>query len=69
MCHLVSILQAATKKMIQEGIKGKVVFVGSTLSYMSFVGYATYSPAKHALRGSSSVEVLYEHASLVLPIE
>ena len=69
MCYLVSILQAATKNMVQEVVKGKVVFVGSTLSYVSFVGYATYSPAKHALRGASSVEVLYEHASLVLPIE
>ncbi|KIO27101.1 hypothetical protein M407DRAFT_194411 [Tulasnella calospora MUT 4182] len=30
---------------------GKIVFVGSTLSYMSFVGWGSYSPAKHALRG------------------
>ncbi|KAG8934336.1 3-dehydrosphinganine reductase [Tulasnella sp. 417] len=30
---------------------GKIVFVGSTLSFMSFVGWASYSPPKHALRG------------------
>lgn len=37
--------------MVQTGVKGRIVFIGSTLSLMSFVGYASYSPAKHALRG------------------
>jgi len=41
----------ATKKMVKENAKGKIVFVSSTLGYMSFVGFASYSPAKHALRG------------------
>jgi len=44
---------AAAKKLAQQGIKGRIAFVGSTLSYMSFVGYASYSPAKYALRGLS----------------
>ncbi|KAG9037051.1 3-dehydrosphinganine reductase [Tulasnella sp. JGI-2019a] len=35
----------------QEFKGGKIVFVGSTLSYMSFAGFASYAPAKHALRG------------------
>lgn len=29
----------------------KLIFVASTLGYMSFAGYSSYSPAKHAIRG------------------
>ncbi|CAG8693463.1 12451_t:CDS:2, partial [Acaulospora colombiana] len=29
----------------------RIAFVGSTLAYMSFIGWAGYSPAKHALVG------------------
>jgi 3-dehydrosphinganine reductase len=39
--------------MVKQQRKGKVTFVSSTLGFMSFVGYASYSPAKHALRGKS----------------
>ncbi|KIM62236.1 hypothetical protein SCLCIDRAFT_1215304 [Scleroderma citrinum Foug A] len=42
---------AAAKEMARLGKKGKIVLVSSTLGFMSFVGYASYSPAKHALRG------------------
>ncbi|KAF9484789.1 oxidoreductase [Pholiota conissans] len=43
---------AAAKKMAKEHKKGaKIVLVSSTLGYMSFVGWASYSPGKHALRG------------------
>jgi len=35
----------------QQVKNGKIVFVGSTLSYMSFAGYASYAPGKHAVRG------------------
>jgi len=42
---------AVSKKMVKQKKKGKITFVSSTLGYMSFVGYASYSPAKHALRG------------------
>lgn len=38
--------------MARQKRKGKIVFVSSTLGYMSFLGYSSYSPAKHALRGS-----------------
>ncbi|KAF9055378.1 oxidoreductase [Hymenopellis radicata] len=38
---------AAAKRMTS----GKIVFVSSLLGYFSLVGYASYSPAKHALRG------------------
>ncbi|EIN09286.1 oxidoreductase [Punctularia strigosozonata HHB-11173 SS5] len=34
----------------QRATKGKFVFVSSTLGYMSFLGYSSYSPAKHAVR-------------------
>jgi hypothetical protein len=37
--------------MAKQGVKGRIVFVGSTLGYMSFIGWAGYSPAKHALIG------------------
>jgi len=42
---------AATKMMTRQSRKGKIVFVSSTLGYMTLIGYASYSPAKHALRG------------------
>ncbi|KAI0719606.1 oxidoreductase [Cerioporus squamosus] len=42
---------AATKTMVKQGIKGKVVFCSSILGYFSMVGYSTYSPGKFALRG------------------
>ncbi|EPQ55594.1 oxidoreductase [Gloeophyllum trabeum ATCC 11539] len=42
---------AVTKKMVEQQRKGKICFVSSTLGYMSFIGYASYSPPKHALRG------------------
>ena len=42
---------AAVKKLVYEQRPAKIVFVGSTLSLMSFVGYAPYAPGKHALKG------------------
>jgi len=40
------------KQTVRQQVKGgKIVFIGSTLMYMSFAGWASYSPAKHALRG------------------
>lgn len=30
---------------------GKIILISSTLGYMSFLGYASYAPGKHALRG------------------
>ena len=47
--------QAVAKQMARENKKGgKIVLVSSTLGYMSFLGWASYSPAKHALRGMSA---------------
>ncbi|KAI5121963.1 hypothetical protein M0805_002034 [Coniferiporia weirii] len=43
--------QAAMKALVRAGRPGKIVFVGSTLSLMSFMGYAPYAPGKHALKG------------------
>ncbi|EJC99774.1 oxidoreductase [Fomitiporia mediterranea MF3/22] len=42
---------AAVKKLVQEQRPGKIVFVGSTVSLTSFIGYAPYAPGKHALKG------------------
>ncbi|KAI0771573.1 oxidoreductase [Trametes elegans] len=42
---------AATKEMVRQGVKGKIVFVSSVLGYFSIVGYSTYSSGKFALRG------------------
>lgn len=42
---------AVAKEMARQNKKGKIILVSSTLGYMSFVGYSSYAPAKHALRG------------------
>lgn len=42
---------AASKRMIRTRSKGKIVFVSSVLGYFGMVGYSTYSPGKHAIRG------------------
>ncbi|KIP02931.1 hypothetical protein PHLGIDRAFT_95413 [Phlebiopsis gigantea 11061_1 CR5-6] len=41
----------ASKRMVAEGVKGKIVFVSSVLGYFSMVGYSPYSPGKFAVRG------------------
>ncbi|KAJ7908299.1 oxidoreductase [Mycena leptocephala] len=42
---------AAAKRMAHDRFPGKIVFTSSVLGYMSIVGYSSYSPGKHALRG------------------
>ncbi|KAF7355370.1 3-ketodihydrosphingosine reductase TSC10 [Mycena sanguinolenta] len=42
---------AAAKRMVRDRFAGKIVFTSSFLGYMSFIGYSSYSPGKHALRG------------------
>ncbi|KAL0956968.1 hypothetical protein HGRIS_003069 [Hohenbuehelia grisea] len=42
---------AGARMMVRQKRKGKIVLVSSTLGYISFIGWASYSPAKHALRG------------------
>lgn len=42
---------AAVKRMVRDRVHGKIIFVSSLLGYMSIIGYSSYSPAKHALRG------------------
>ncbi|KAI0689747.1 oxidoreductase [Cytidiella melzeri] len=42
---------AASKRMVRDGVKGKIVFVASVLAYFSIVGYSPYSPGKFAIRG------------------
>ncbi|KIJ56884.1 hypothetical protein M422DRAFT_148865 [Sphaerobolus stellatus SS14] len=42
---------AATQKMVRDGVQGRLAFVSSILGLMSFVGYSTYAPGKHALKG------------------
>ncbi|KAG9005748.1 3-dehydrosphinganine reductase [Tulasnella sp. JGI-2019a] len=46
-----SALEIVKSTARQEFKGGKIVFVGSTLSYMGFAGWSSYAPAKHALRG------------------
>jgi len=38
--------------MAKQEKKGRIALVSSTLGYMSFLGWASHSPAKHALRGT-----------------
>jgi 3-dehydrosphinganine reductase len=47
------IYQAGSKRMVADRAPGKIIFVSSVLGYMSLIGYSSYSPAKHALRGES----------------
>ncbi|KIP05772.1 hypothetical protein PHLGIDRAFT_24924 [Phlebiopsis gigantea 11061_1 CR5-6] len=42
---------AMSKRMVAEGVKGKIVFTSSVLGYFSIVGYSPYSPGKFAIRG------------------
>jgi len=42
---------AGSKRMVTDRTAGKIIFVSSVLGYMSLIGYSSYSPAKHALRG------------------
>lgn len=41
----------ATKLMVRQKVRGKILLVGSTLSFFSMVGYTSYSPGKFAIRG------------------
>ncbi|CAG8500268.1 3141_t:CDS:10 [Acaulospora colombiana] len=40
----------AVKRMAQQGVKGKIVFVSSVAAFVGFLGYSSYSPSKVALR-------------------
>ncbi|KAH9007173.1 oxidoreductase [Lactarius hatsudake] len=41
-----------SKRMVRTRTsKGKIVFVSSLLGYFGMIGYSTYSPGKHAIRG------------------
>jgi 3-dehydrosphinganine reductase len=42
---------AASKRMVRTHSKGKIVLVSSLLGYFGMIGYSTYSPGKHAIRG------------------
>ncbi|KAF8655302.1 hypothetical protein AX16_003199 [Volvariella volvacea WC 439] len=41
----------AVKRMVRAKSTGKIVFVSSFLGYMSMIGYSSYAPGKHAVRG------------------
>ncbi|KAG0346763.1 3-dehydrosphinganine reductase [Podila humilis] len=41
----------AAKRMVEAGVKGKIVLVSSTMGLIGFAGYSSYSPSKFALRG------------------
>jgi NAD(P)-dependent dehydrogenase (short-subunit alcohol dehydrogenase family) len=43
--------QVASKRMVRTHTNGKIVFVSSVLGYFGMIGYSTYSPGKHAIRG------------------
>ncbi|ORX93557.1 NAD(P)-binding protein [Basidiobolus meristosporus CBS 931.73] len=48
-------VHAAVKRMIEQNIKGKILLVSSTAGLLAFVGYASYSPTKFAVRGLAEV--------------
>ncbi|KAI1316576.1 3-dehydrosphinganine reductase [Mortierella claussenii] len=41
----------ATKRMVESGVKGKIVMTASTMGLVGFAGYSSYAPTKYALRG------------------
>ncbi|KAF9209261.1 3-dehydrosphinganine reductase [Haplosporangium sp. Z 27] len=41
----------ATKRMVETGVKGKIVMTASTMGLVGFTGYSSYAPTKFALRG------------------
>ncbi|KAG0032968.1 3-dehydrosphinganine reductase [Podila clonocystis] len=41
----------AAKRMVETGVKGKIVLVSSTMGLVGFAGYSSYIPSKYALRG------------------
>ncbi|OMJ20860.1 3-ketodihydrosphingosine reductase [Smittium culicis] len=44
-------IHEASKKMIENGIRGNIILIGSTLSMLSFIGFSQYSPTKFAIKG------------------
>lgn len=59
-----SYFQAAAKRMARDHFPGKIVLVSSFLGFMSIVGYSSYAPAKHALRGNTLPLVSLPFANL-----
>jgi 3-dehydrosphinganine reductase len=57
---------AAARRMVKTRTQGKIVLVGSVLSYFSMVGYSSYSPAKHALRGMEPVCIHGQESALMI---
>ncbi|OMJ20186.1 3-ketodihydrosphingosine reductase TSC10 [Smittium culicis] len=58
--------------MIENGIRGNIILVGSTLSMLSFIGFSQYSPTKFAVKGlaeslRSELLVYGINVSLYLP--
>ncbi|CAG8726490.1 4927_t:CDS:2, partial [Cetraspora pellucida] len=44
-------IHEAVKRMAQQSVKGKVVLVSSLLGFCGFIGYSSYAPTKHAIKG------------------
>ncbi|KAF9432126.1 3-dehydrosphinganine reductase [Entomortierella beljakovae] len=44
-------IHEASKRMIETGVKGKIVMTASTMGLVGFVGYSSYTPTKFAIRG------------------
>lgn len=52
--------------MVKDGVEGRIVFVSSTLGLMSFVGYSSYAPGKHALKGKDMTHTFLNPFSFLL---
>ena len=53
--------------MVADHTTGKIIFVSSFLGYMSLIGYSSYAPAKHAVRGESIIALAQIHLSNITP--
>ena len=68
-CSDLTCEQAVAKQMARENKKGgKIVLISSTLGYMSFLGWASYAPAKHALRGMSTTVTFFRMLALICDV-
>ncbi|KAG0295007.1 3-dehydrosphinganine reductase [Linnemannia gamsii] len=57
----------AYKRMVETGVKGKIVLTSSTLGLVGLVGYSSYCPTKFALRGTM-FSPGYETENLTKPL-
>lgn len=52
----------ASKRMVRDKSKGKIVFHSAYIGYITLIGYAAYGPGRMALRGR--LVLVFAHSQL-----